>query len=316
MPTTPLADSSSTPPAHAEPKSSFALVLHGMVGTILWSPSAALWRGNQGSPRTVKLCSASHMERIVRANQADGVDVFVHSWNPELAAVLDEAYAPNLRASLHEVPVFAEKTRSQSLSIARAVRLLRKHERQASLAYKLVFVMRHDLFVSAPVQLASFDPTKITFAEHCCTRDAVSQEEKAAVDQRCGPPGRDPRDPIKERYRRRLLGSCTPDLYSRGVQGQALQPNNPYMVTDWWFAAAPAVVAQWKQISRNWAWYLSRARTLRLAARQPVESAVWRVFEDSAPSASEGPGRCRAPQSKAWAAWRRVIAAAARLRPP
>ena len=62
--------------------------------------TTALWRGNQGSPRLVKLCSATHIEHIVRANEAaGGVDVFVHSWNPEIASVLDRAYAPHLRAS-------------------------------------------------------------------------------------------------------------------------------------------------------------------------------------------------------------------------
>ena len=166
--------SAAAPPAQQR---AFALVLHGMLGTILWSPSAALWRGNQGSPRLVKVCSASHVEHIVRANEADGVDVFLHSWNPELAAVLDSAYAPHLRGSLHEPPVYAEKTRSQALSIARAVRLVRRHERQAAFTYKLVFVMRYDLIVAAPVPLARFDPSRITFAEHCC---APAGEESPA----------------------------------------------------------------------------------------------------------------------------------------
>ena len=265
--------SGATPPAQ---KRAFALVVHGMVGTILWSPSAALWRGNQGSPRLVKLCSATHVEHIVRANEAaGGVDVFVHSWNPELAPVLDRAYAPHLRASLHELPLYAEKTRSQALSIARAVRLLRRHERDAAFAYRLVFLLRHDLVVAAPVLLDGFDPRRITFAEHCCTRDAVTPAEKAAVDTRCAAPGSDPKDPVKERYRKRLLGVCTPDLYSRGVQRAQRQPNNPYMVTDWWLAAAPEVLSKFRHISNNWAWYLGRAAELRL----PVWSHhVWMIL--------------------------------------
>ena len=53
--------------------------------------------------RLVKLCSATHVEHIVRANEAaGGVDVFVHSWNPELASVLDRAYAPHLRSRWEE----------------------------------------------------------------------------------------------------------------------------------------------------------------------------------------------------------------------
>ena len=39
----------------------------------------------------------------MRANEAaGGVDVFVHSWNPELASVLDRAYAPHLRSRWEE----------------------------------------------------------------------------------------------------------------------------------------------------------------------------------------------------------------------
>ena len=262
-----------TPPAQQR---AFALVVHGMVGTILWSPSAALWRGNQGSPRLVKLCSATHIEHVVRANEAaGGVDVFVHSWNPELASVLDRAYAPHLRASLHELPLYAEKTCSQALSIARAVRLLRRHERDAAFAYRLVFLMRHDLVVAAPILLDGFDPRRITFAEHCCTRDAVTPAEKAAVDTRCAAPGSDPTDPVKERYRKRLLGVCTPDLYSRGVQRAQRQPNNPYMVTDWWLAAAPEVLSKFRHISNNWAWYLRRAGELRL---QVWSHHVWMIL--------------------------------------
>ncbi len=58
---------------------------------------------------------------------------------------------------------------------------------------------------------------------------------------------------------------CTPDLYSRGVQRAEMQPNNPYMTVDWWFAAAPDVLSKFKHISNNWPWYVGRARELRLS---------------------------------------------------
>ena len=53
------------------------------------------------------------------------------------------------------------------LSIARVAQLLATHERTRGHKYSLAFVMRYDLFVSAPVRLDSFDPTKITFSEVC-----------------------------------------------------------------------------------------------------------------------------------------------------
>ena len=194
MPSCQVTPDCAAPPGPGPAK--FALIVHGMIGTILWSPSAALWRHDQGSPRVVKLCAASHMEHIVRANlpacdcgarrsrqRAGGVDVFLHSWNPELARYLDAAYQPHLRGSLHQPPEFAEKTRSQSLSLARAAALMREREASLGHAYALAFVMRHDLFVAAPVMLSGFDPRKITFSEHCCPRDAVTDAERALVDR-------------------------------------------------------------------------------------------------------------------------------------
>ena len=287
-----------TTPTHA----SWALLVHGMIGTILWSPSAAIWRHEQGSPKLVKLCATSHVQHVVLANtprcgcggtaptRPGGVDVFVHTWNPELASTVDAAYGRHLRGSLHEGVVYAEKTRSQALSLSRAAALMSAHERRHGHAYALAFVLRHDLFVAAPVPLADFDTSAVTFAEHCCPRDAVTRDEKAAVDARCeagrraynaqrergvterGVPLRVlPADPDNERYRRRILGPCTPEIYKDGRQRSAsearaltLQPNNGYMVTDWWFAAPPSVVGEWRRISEEWTYFRMQARRLRL----------------------------------------------------
>lgn len=92
----------------------FALLLHGLVGTILWSPSASLYRGEQGSPKLIKFTSASHVAHIVSPT-AGGVDVFAHSWNPELGPYIDLAYGRHLRGSLHQAPEYAEKVRTRLL---------------------------------------------------------------------------------------------------------------------------------------------------------------------------------------------------------
>ena len=143
-------------------------------------------------------------------------------------------------------------------------------------------------------------PRKITFSEHCCPRDAVTDAEKALVDEaldggKCNAAanrglgrasawyrgkgaGYLEANP-NEKYRRRILGPCTPDLYARGRQRSASsdarrrnwfepagaeQSNNGYMVTDWWFAAPPAVVAEWRRVSDEWRYFQRRGRTLRL----------------------------------------------------
>jgi len=39
----------------------------------------------------VSLLAASHFTHLIRTNAAAGVDVFVHSWNPEMGSMLDAA---------------------------------------------------------------------------------------------------------------------------------------------------------------------------------------------------------------------------------
>jgi len=118
------------------------------VGTMFESPSLSIVTTRPISLRDyakpMAACAASHVEHVVRANSrasasgdgggsggGGGVDVFAHSWNPELGRFYDEQYAPYLRASLHEPFEFdgKEKSRSQALSLGRAASLMGEHER-------------------------------------------------------------------------------------------------------------------------------------------------------------------------------------------
>ena len=248
--------------------------MHGLVGTLSWSPSAALYLNERGSAKLIEFTSASHREYLIRTNERmGGVDVFVHSWNPELASLIDSAYSGTLRDSLHEPPVYADKARSQALSLARAAKLMRAHEHQRGQSYALAFVLRFDAFVAAPFDLTSLQAGHLWFSELCCTRDAVTSQEQALVLARCGAgtcnmtTGSCSNYRKGQQFRRRLLGSCTPDIYSHGRQlKRPHQLNNAYMIHDWWFAASSEVVAGVAQVEENWEWLMRRRRELNLPA--------------------------------------------------
>jgi hypothetical protein len=210
------------------PAARYALVVHGLVGSLSWSPSAALWRNDPGSTKLIKFCSASHLAYIVRSNRRHGVDVFVHSWNPELADYIDQTYGQWLRGSLHQPPEFVDKARSQAISLSRAVQLLLQHERVLKRRYTVALVLRFDGFVSAPIDLDGFGGEYIWFSEICCTRHAETPLEKALVLGTCGASNATYRK--GKQFTRRLLGSCTPDIMRRGRQESAVQPNNAYML--------------------------------------------------------------------------------------
>ena len=136
------------------------------------SASTSRWRCSP-SPQ-IAVChfglfrDLTHTLPSLRANvhaalerQLGGVDVFVHTWNPHAAALVDGAYSPYLRASLHQPVEYCdkEKPRSQALSIGRAADLMEAHERaRGGGRYALCLVLRLDLLVGAPILLGTLDP--------------------------------------------------------------------------------------------------------------------------------------------------------------
>ena len=262
-----------TTPNMSDRRSEYALVLHGLVGTLEQAPSAALWLNLRGSGRLLHFTAASHLEYIVRANARAGVDVFAHSWNPELSGVVATLYGTHLLGSRHDPPVFADKARSQALSLGRAAELVLARERARGYPYALTFALRWDAFVGAPVALARLRRGHITISESCCVRDAVSPSEKALVLGRCGEGACNATTGACTNYRKgrqytgRLLGHCTPEIHQHQWQAKPLLPSNPYMfANDWWIAAPPAVIASFGRISEDWRWVLRRLRQLSLPA--------------------------------------------------
>ena len=155
----------------------YALLLHGLAGTWDQSPSESLHaRGGprKASRRLIRFCAETHLAYIVRAVGAP-VDVFIHTWHPELATFIDGIYGEALRGSQHE-PVRSKlpKAQSQALSIGKVAALALSH---GSIA-KLALVLRLDLAVLEPPRLDLFNPAAATTAQWCCLGSARSSLHK------------------------------------------------------------------------------------------------------------------------------------------
>ena len=149
--------------------SKYAVIAHGYVGDLSRSGSETIALGKPVASyvrrRIFAACSRTHVEHVVGPNSAD---VFIHSWHPEFASLIDSAYGTALRGSLHEPIEVTAAAPSQAFSIGRAAALLIAHERQRKLPYRLVFVIRHDLLIASPVHMDSMGPNAITFPHWCC----------------------------------------------------------------------------------------------------------------------------------------------------
>lgn len=244
----------------AQRRARFALLLHGRLGTLSVPPSFSLV-----SPRVrphnfieaAAVCAASLRAHVLEANRG-GVDVFVHSWNPDVGARVDALYAPHLRRSQHQRVQFGDKqkARSQALSVGRAALLMRAYERERGAEYALCLVLRIDLVVGAPILLDSFEPSELTFAEHCCMNDAGAESAQALVRAECG---------NVTSMRKRLLGPCRVSQYGGKWGLQARREDFFYFLMDWWFAGRPEVVASWIRISERWEWYEGVLRRMAIA---------------------------------------------------
>jgi len=268
-------------PSAAAGPAHFALLLHGRVGSIGLPASESIRKMQGKSRRLVTLSALSHLSNVVRANEADGgVDVHVHSWNPELAPLIDELYGASLRSSSHEPVETRQKARSQAISIGRGAAQIAWHEHERQLTYTLVLVMRLDLVLAAPVRLRAFSPDHVWFSARCCAQPASTEQHRSAVEATCGPlerntgPWRDAaRDLLlgthargqgpkwgtdKRVDSRRVMGFCRPNYHGNVKSSHPLATQGEaYVLHDWWFAARTHVVSSWLDIDRNWEQYVS-----------------------------------------------------------
>ena len=223
-----------------------ALCLYGMIGT--WEQGATELMISRSEGKTLHknasiaaLATFSHRsihQHIVTANRADGmaVDVFLHSWNPEVGSVLDRLYSPV--ASQHQPPVEAlERVRSSHLSMMRVLALLRMHETPGAEA-QLVMVCRYDIVFFRPVLLRGLHPTSIWLPHFCTSVLGLGADASAALARVCGSDRGDLKQPP---YAQRYFGR---NRMSRG-------DNYNSMVLDYFFIASPAVAETFSAIYRH-----------------------------------------------------------------
>ena len=194
------------------PAARFALLLHGKIGRLNKTATEAVNEKLGASRELITLCSRSHLHFIVAANSgpAGGVDVFVHTWNPDSAAFIDASYGSHLRASQHQPVEHRNAGRSQSLSIGRAALLMRAHERRRGRPYTLALALRADVALGSPFVLASMDPQHVWLPAMCgfwrrnLAAPGMSRHEETAVRRTCGPAVAADSDPAVHMSRHRI----------------------------------------------------------------------------------------------------------------
>jgi hypothetical protein len=148
-----------------------AIVLHGRMGgsgSLLQGAPPKPLRSLDGAMPSVTsaaLCAASLERHIIAPNRGRAdMDVFGHSWSPEIGATLDALFA--LRRSVHQqgLPLrgfhcpesgfahhYCHRTVSHLLGITRAMRLKRAEELERAFTYDAVFLSRWDVLWQAPL---------------------------------------------------------------------------------------------------------------------------------------------------------------------
>lgn len=249
--------------ATPEHPSTYALLLFGRVGSLKLSPARALVAGQALSRARMRLCATSQLAQVVHPNLArGGVDVFIHSWNPDESQFLDGLYAGALRASQHEQVTELPPAASQALSIGRAAKLARRYESSRNHSYSFCVVLRLDAAPLEPLHLHDLCTSgRIYFSTSCCAGAALTRLHAERVRRRCGHGVSETEGgPLK-----RFIEPCRIDHFFRREPLRHASVETGYHVKDWWFAASLTTALSWSRIARRWSWYVNRARVLRIS---------------------------------------------------
>lgn len=227
-----------------------ALLMHGIIA----KPGDRLLEEAGGDHRQalrsiVTRSHASLTQWLFQPNARAGVNIetFIHSWNPDLAELLDATYraVSSRHERPHRVNVSFSSVTSQMLSLSHALRLKRAREEATGQTFELVLVMRHDLLLRKELILQSLDPRRYWFARRCCEFGKL----KLGPDCGPGPSGR-PADP------------CSVKAFAREATDLSLAVNHNYFVEDWMFATSSARADSFEAIYLNhsmyqeWMWSL------------------------------------------------------------
>ena len=195
----------------------------------------------------VRFLHSSFTTHVLEPNRAVGhaVEVFLHSWHPELRELLDALYHP--MSSLHEPLVRSlirprEKVRSQHLSMKRALALARAFSRSSGQNFDLIFVLRFDLIWFAPLLAPGLTHTRTQlWLPHWCFKQALTAAEGETVRAACG---------LSSPGGSGFLVS-PPSALSLLGHSQNLSAGSKLdelLVLDWWFVARPRVAFSFSDV--------------------------------------------------------------------
>jgi len=176
---------------------------------------------------------------VLAANEARFVtDVYVHSWNPEVADVVDGLYRP--LCSLHELGMNSTSSaRSQARSLARVIRLVRGHEdREPEFKHEMYLALRHDVYFLDALHYEFVPQAPLVFAQHCCAKRNEQQIN--------------------------IVDYCKVSRYiGKSARRSTTSDYNMYFM-DWFFIARPSAIDSFAYIDARFDWYTRRIHALSI----------------------------------------------------
>jgi hypothetical protein len=209
--------------------------------------------GATANPSMMALCYASLLQHVIQPNRRRGlrVEVFGHSWSPEIAGLLDALFQPT--RSLHEPArtnlvcpaqrvLYREclRTVSHLLGIRRSIELKMAEERQRGITYDSVYIGRWDVLWNRPLSLPSLPGwtarTANTFwlPHHCSARNGEPSRSTPLKSAICGGGGKGWRGP-------QGANECRSD--HRPCQGDMSLEARDHFLLDWWTVASSSAAA-------------------------------------------------------------------------
>ena len=235
---------------------SVALCFHGRMPT--WrGRNLPLSQDHNASRRSLARFTADSLQRrVIRSNGRAGlnVEVYMHTWNPELAELLDELYRP-ARAQ-HDAEIRGlQAMLSQHESLRRVMALVPEHIELVMMT-RLDLILFSDLPLLPLVQIGRAMPA-LWLPQMCQHNHDVPLSEQQHMYSECG----------CGLYSDRRKGACY------GINGQGglmeapmisrwgINPkhsaigeqhvNFNIFVLDWWFVATPTVARSFAAIGEN-----------------------------------------------------------------
>ena len=202
-----------------------------------------------------RFASTSILQRVVEPNRRAGLqlDIFLHSWHPEIGKELDLLYRPV--ASRHDAPLRVHKVESHHLSMKRGLELVTAPRSQP---YEMVMVARFDLlFFSDLLFQPLLQQGAPLWLPTWCMRYQVNGPQFHRLNTACGGRGQGTAyvltPPRVSVMHARLRSTIDP------------ADDVDMAMLDWWFIAPPAIATSFGSIADYFGHY-----TRGLNRRYPV----------------------------------------------